>query len=76
MQGHFFLYVAVKASKMAAVFGECGRECLSEPGNSADIYTPRISCLPYMYSVVMTIKKQNGRENTPYFPLIFKGTVA
>jgi hypothetical protein len=34
MQGQFFLYVAVKASKMAAVFGECGRQCLSGPGNS------------------------------------------
>jgi hypothetical protein len=26
--------VAVKASKMPVVFGECGRECLSGPGNS------------------------------------------
>jgi hypothetical protein len=29
-----FLYLAVKALKMAAFFGECGRECLSGPGNS------------------------------------------
>jgi len=27
--------VAVKALKMAVVFGECGRECLSGPGNTA-----------------------------------------
>jgi hypothetical protein len=27
--------MAVKASKMAVVFGKCGRECLSGPGNSA-----------------------------------------
>ncbi len=26
--------MAVKALKMAVVFGECGRECLSEPGNT------------------------------------------
>jgi hypothetical protein len=26
--------VAVKASKMAVVLGECGRECLSRPGNT------------------------------------------
>jgi len=26
--------VAVKASKMAVVFDECGRECLSGPGNT------------------------------------------
>ncbi len=26
--------VAVKASKVAVVFGECGRECLSGPGNT------------------------------------------
>jgi hypothetical protein len=24
----------VKSSKMAVVFGECGRECLSGPGNT------------------------------------------
>ncbi len=26
--------MAVKASKMAVVFGGCGRECLSGPGNT------------------------------------------
>jgi hypothetical protein len=34
MQGQIFLYVPVKASKMALVFGERGRECLSGPGNT------------------------------------------
>ena len=46
-----FLYVAVKASKMALVFGECGRECLSRPGNTATHYTvhrhyPSCHCTP------------------------------
>ena len=27
--------MAGKSSKMAVVFGECGRECLSGPGNTA-----------------------------------------
>jgi hypothetical protein len=34
MQGQIFGYVAVKALKMVRVFGECGRECLSGPGNT------------------------------------------
>ncbi len=34
MQQKFFLYVAVKALKMAVGFGECGCECLSGPGNT------------------------------------------
>jgi hypothetical protein len=34
-----FLKVAVKASKMAVVFDECGRECLSGPGNTAGIWS-------------------------------------
>ena len=34
MQQQIFWYVAVKASKMAVVFGECCRECLSAPGNT------------------------------------------
>ena len=28
--------MAVKASKMAVVFGGCGRECLSGPGNTGN----------------------------------------
>jgi len=32
--------VAVKALKMAVVFGECGRECLSGPGNTE--YLPAV----------------------------------
>jgi hypothetical protein len=35
MQQQIFCLVAVKASKMAVVFGGCGRECLSGPGNTA-----------------------------------------
>jgi hypothetical protein len=37
----------VKSSKMAVVFGECGRECLSGPGNTGkfSVKTPVIAAL-------------------------------
>jgi hypothetical protein len=39
----------VKASKMAVVFDECGRECLSGPGNTAQQQQagrgPPVGCL-------------------------------
>ena len=39
--------VAVKASKMTVVFGECGRECLSAPGNTGwelwSVYTLQLN---------------------------------
>ncbi len=40
------------------------------PAEREDTYTHRISSLPYMYSVVITINKRKGRESTPYVPLI------
>jgi hypothetical protein len=36
--------------------------------------TPESSGCNSVYSVVMTIKNQKGRESTPYVPLILKGS--
>jgi hypothetical protein len=41
--GKFF--VAVKALKMAVDYGECGRECMSEHGNTANLFSLSVSCL-------------------------------
>jgi hypothetical protein len=50
MQRQIFLKggpkVAVKALNMAVVFGECGRECLSRPGNTVGFARVRIKFHP------------------------------
>ncbi len=51
----------MKSSKMAVVFGECGRECLSGPGNTAYDITnaqPNIR----MYKNVRDLNRQGGRS--------------
>jgi hypothetical protein len=66
----------VKALKMAVVFGECGRECLSGPGNTGFEFVSRkvtgkmwrpIWILIFMVIIAAALKFDCSEEESKYY---------